>query len=166
MSEQVRVDSLEFARSAKSLQGSFEIADLDRLHDRLAAMKGKLAYGLTGYTDDKGKPGLRLEVSGTLELACQRCLQPLEWPVDLAADLLLVVTEAELTQEGEEPDSPDRLLADKDMDVRLLVEDEVLLALPIAPKHPEGRCSAASGQGEPQASHPFAELARLKQTGR
>lgn len=165
MSEQVTVDSLEFARGAKSLQGSFEIASLDRLHDRLASLAGTLVYQLSGFVDGKGRPGLRCRVQGTLELVCQRCLKPMTWEADLRSELLLAASEAELAGAEDEPEAPDWLLAEKEMDVRALVEDEVLLGLPIAPKHPEGRCRAALPPQDAAAASPFAALARLKTSG-
>lgn len=165
MPEQVTVDGLEFARGAKTLAGSFEIADLGRLHDRLASTAGQLRYELVGYLDEKGRPSLRLRVYGNLELVCQRCLKGASWPVDLASSLLLVTSQAELEAEDEDPDAPDRLPAEKAMDVLALVEEEVLLGLPIAPKHAEGECAPAPAQDLGRAQSPFAALARLKRPG-
>lgn len=166
MPEQVTVDSLEFARSGKSLHGTFGIAALGRLHDRLASTDGFVEYELAGYTDDQGKPGLHCRVRGTLNLICQRCLQPMAWKADLDSGLVLAASEAELAEDEEDPDAPDRLLAQKDMKVQDLVEDELLLGLPLAPRHAEGQCGpsistgAAPGDGEPAS--PFAVLAKCK----
>lgn len=162
MSEQVTVDSLEFARSGKALSGKFEIAALGRLHDRLASTDGFVEYELAGYTDDKGKPSLHCRVRGALNLICQRCLQPMEWQVDLDSDLVLAMSEAELAEDEEDPEAPDRLLAQKDMKVQDLVEDELLLGLPLAPRHPEGRCQPSVPQESGEAASPFAALAQLK----
>ncbi len=159
------MDGVEFARSAKSLRGRFEVAALDRLHDRLASTGEVLEYELTGYLDEKGKPGLHCRVRGVLQLLCQRCLQPMSWDVVLDSDLLLVVTEAELAEEGDDPEAPDRVLASRDMDVQALVEDEVLLGLPLAPMHPEGACRAAHAVSEGRSTSPFAALAALRTPG-
>jgi uncharacterized protein len=166
MSEQVTVDSLEFARSGKQLRGSFGIAELDRLHDRLSSTDGAVEYELTGYTDENGKPCLHCRVRGALNLICQRCLQPMEWMVDLDSNLVLATSESELAEAEDDPEAPDRLLAQKDMKVQDLVEDEILLGLPLAPRHPEGQCrpsnaSEALREGG-EAANPFAELAQLK----
>lgn len=159
MSEQVTVDSLEFARSGKTRSGSFQVATLERLHDQLASLDAALAYELVGQVDEKGKPGLQCRVRGTLKLTCQRCLEPMDWEVVLDSHLLLVTSEAELAED--EPDAPDRLLAQKEMDVRALVEDEVLLGLPLAPRHAEGQCRMALTPAGAD-SHPFAVLAQLR----
>jgi uncharacterized protein len=162
MSEQVTVDSLEFARSGKTLKGELSIAVLGRLHDRLASTDGLVEYELTGYTDDKGKPSLHCRVHGALALICQRCLQPMEWKVELDSDLVLVTSEDELAEDEEAPEAPDRLLARKDTKVQELVEDELLLGLPLAPRHPEGQCRPTGSQESGKAVSPFAALAKLK----
>jgi uncharacterized protein len=162
MSEQVTVDSLDFARSGKQLGGEAGIANLDRLHDRLASTDGVVQYELTGYTDGQGKPRLHCRVRGTLNLICQRCLQPMEWKVNLDSDLVLVTSESELVDAEDDPEAPDRLLARKDMNVRELVEDELLLGLPLAPKHPEGQCLSTASREQGGELSPFATLAKLK----
>jgi len=166
MSEQVTVDSLEFARSGKTLSGKLEIAALGRLHDRLASTDGAVEYELTGHTDNKGKPGLHCRVRGALNLICQRCLQPMEWKVELDSHLVLAISENELGEDGDDPEAPDMLLAQKDMKVQELVEDELLLGLPLAPKHPEGQCrrsiSSGASQESGEAVNPFTALAKLK----
>jgi uncharacterized protein len=162
MSEQVTVDSLEFARSAKTLKGELSIPALDRLHDRLSSTDGTVAYELTGYTDDKGKPSLHCRVRGALNLICQRCLQPMAWQVELDSDLVLVTSEDELAEGEDDPEAPDRLLAQKDMNVQELVEDELLLGLPLAPRHPEGQCRPSGSQESGEKVSPFAALAKLK----
>lgn len=171
MSEQVTVDSLELARSGKQIRGKFEIAALDRLHDRLSSTDGLVGYEVTGYTDDKGRPGLHCRVRGTLSLICQRCLKPLAWMVELDSDLVLVTREDELAEDEDDPEAPDRMLAQTAMDVKELVEDELLLGLPMAPMHPEGQCRpAASSEArendqDGQAVNPFAALVRLNPGG-
>ncbi len=166
MSEQVTVDSLEFARSGNQLRGRFGIAALDRLQDRLSSTDGAVEYELTGYTDERGKPSLHCRVRGALNLICQRCLQPMAWKVDLDSDLVLATSEAELAEDEDDPEAPDRLLAQKDMKVQDLVEDEILLGLPLAPRHPEGQCrpsiAAEASQEDGETASPFAALAQLK----
>jgi uncharacterized protein len=162
MSEQVTVDSLEFARGGKTLNGKLQIADLDRLRDRLASTDGALEYDLIGHADDNGRPSLHCRVRGTLDLFCQRCLQPMAWKVELDSDLVLAMSEDELAEDEEDPGAPDRLLARKDMKVRELVEDELLLAWPMAPRHPEGQCKPSVPEESGEAVSPFTALAKLK----
>ena len=162
MSEQVTVDALELAQSGKSVSGTFPLASLGRLHDQVSSLDATLSYELSGQVDSEGNPGLHCRVRGTLQLTCQRCLQPLTWELDLASDLILVGSEAELAEGKDDPEAPDRLLVEKEMDVQALIEDEVLLGMPLVPRHPEGQCQAAHTGTRRDGEHPFAVLARLR----
>jgi uncharacterized protein len=69
-----------------------------------------------------------------LELPCQRCLDPIRIPIVIDAELQLAQNAREIS---EADDEIDRVLASRRMDVAWLVEDEVILALPMAPRHEE-----------------------------
>jgi uncharacterized protein len=71
------------------LRGVWPIAEFTRLPDVLHDTAGELEYAVSGRHDAKGRPALRIELRGILRLTCQRCLEPLEFP--LAADALLTL---------------------------------------------------------------------------
>ena len=62
----------------------------------------------------------------------------------------------------EEEDEIDRIPADAHLDVLALIEDEVLLGLPLSPRHEFGVCEAAAGNAPAGEQHPFAVLRKLK----
>ncbi len=62
----------------------------------------------------------------------------------------------------DERDDEDFLPIQAEMSVLELMEDELLLALPIAPKHEEGECSNESSINEYKKPNPFAKLEMLK----
>jgi uncharacterized protein len=163
MSEQVAPaliqDPLEFARGRKCLEGDIALVRLDRLHDLLAATDGAVHFKLTGFVNDSGAPGLRCEVQGTLKLSCQRCLEPMDHRLQI--DTALLLTNDEQALEDDDPDTPECVPIQRDMSVSALVEDEILLALPMAPHHAEDVCRGRPA-AEPGKLHPFAALARLK----
>jgi uncharacterized protein len=105
--------------------------------------------------DERGRPSLRLDVSGTLPLRCQRCLERLALEVDAHALLVLAATQAEIDADRDNAEAPDRVLGAKEMAIRDLVEDELLLALPYAPRHED--CEVPEGGDEARPS-PFAAL--------
>ena len=74
------IDGLEFARSRGRLSGEWPIADFPRLQGAVQSGTA-LRYELEGVPEEQGRPALRLRVTGTLQLACQRCLGPLEHPL-------------------------------------------------------------------------------------
>lgn len=155
----VTIDSLEFARSGGHLQSAVEIAALERLHDYLNSRAGQLEWQLDGVADHAGKPALRLAVTGVLDLICQRCLAG--YAFDLKSNSLLVLENADDAPVAED-DATESIPASSALDVEALVEDEVILALPMAPRHPEGKCATRVADGSDENVHPFAALAKLK----
>jgi uncharacterized protein len=156
------IDSLQFARSGALLTGQFAAASLDRLREVLAADRGVLRYRLQGLLADS-KPFIDCIIEGTVELTCQRCLENLPFAVNVSNRLMLVASEADLPSIAEEDPEVDAMVADPQMDALAWIEDEILLALPIAPRH-DFEC-ARKQQDHTAAEHrPFAALATLKHT--
>jgi len=160
MSEQVVSDPLKFARGRQSLEGNLSVASMRRLHDSLASDAGTVEFRLTGYLNEEGAPCLRCQVSGVLKMICQRCLEPMNYALNVDS-VLLLTTDAQLLQ-NDDPEAPDVILAQQDLPVADLVEEEILLVLPMAPLHSAGECKAVSVLSETGKLHPFAVLARLK----
>jgi len=158
MLQPAAVDGLAFARNAAVLKGRLGMESLPRLAQ--SGCSGSfLDFVLTGEINARGKPGLRLAVDGSVRLQCQRCLGSLELPLHLEAQLEFASSEAETTAAD---DDIERVVAGREMSVAALVEDEVLLALPMVPKHEQ--CSAAAGLGanaEPSAFQALAALIKL-----
>jgi uncharacterized protein len=166
MSAAAVIDSLEFARAQQQLRGSVEVTALKRLADVLFDTSGTVEYEVRGARDERKRPQLVLTVSGGLHLQCQRCLGLLEHDLQLANTLLLVPKGTEPDEDMDDPDAPDMIEASAELDVVALIEDEVLLSLPLAPRHPEGTCEGRL-QGSTEAagrSSPFANLAALKRS--
>jgi len=131
MSQAEVIDGLQFARAALERRGVVGIERLPRLAQLQCSTEG-LEYHLRGGRTGNGKSCLRLSVVGSLELPCQRCLDPIRIPIAIDAELQLAQNAREIS---EADDEIDRVLASRHMDVASLVEDEVVLALPMAPRH-------------------------------
>jgi len=159
MSRQPVIDGLEFARTGSKLQGAWPVAGLSRLRDALYADEGTLQFELLGLPQEQGCPALRLRIGGTLQLVCQRCLGALAFPLRIDALLLLAATQAELDAEPLDAEGPERIVAGREMQVRDLVEDEVLLAIPLAPRHEQ--CAGRQAQVAGEEGSPFAGLRGL-----
>jgi uncharacterized protein len=157
--EPVVVDSLEFARAGKRLCGDVALSQLDRLADSLLVTQGRLQFEIVGGYDARQRPVLKVSIDGELVLRCQRCLGPL--PHRLATASQLLVLSAGSAGVVEDLDDLDGVPAASNINVATLVEDEVLLALPMAPRHAEGACAVAADGGKAAAS-PFAALQKLK----
>ena len=83
------IDGFEFASAGAKQQGVWPLRDFPRLRDVLASDAGEVAYEISGVRDERGRPGLRLKVKGTLMLRCQRCLEAMAYEVDTDETLVL-----------------------------------------------------------------------------
>ena len=156
MSQPGLIDGLQFARAAETLKGTLDSSQLPRLAEMRCATTG-LSFEIRGRTDAEGRGWLQVLTKGTLTLECQRCLGPLEFPLALRSELMLAESERDIETAD---DDVDRVPAGKEMDVGRLIEDEVLLALPMAPRHEQ--CGYKLDGAEAGRSSPFEKLARLK----
>jgi uncharacterized protein len=167
-------DAFDVARRGATLSGTVDVASLPRVADVLAAEAGSpakeegsasVSWRITGTGDPQGRPALAIELSGSVPLECQRCMQPFQWPVEQHTTLLLARDERELAMLDADDDTLEVILADAPQETLTLIEDEVLLALPFAP-----RCERPGCAGEPLHSQDpnmpgpsaFAALAGLK----
>ncbi|NNM81638.1 MAG: DUF177 domain-containing protein [Burkholderiales bacterium] len=128
---------------------------MQRLDDLLASGSGQVKYRIAGAIDGEGHSLLHLEVEGTLKLKCQRCLGEFDYPLRIRSNLKLVKDEADLVDiEDEDPDV-DSIVVREKMEILPMIEDEILLELPYAPRHVE--CEG-SGDGDDERESPFAVL--------
>jgi len=159
MSHQPVIDGFEFASAGATQQGTLPVRDFPRLRDLLASDAGEVAYEVVGTRDARGRPSLHVSVRGALQLRCQRCLEAMAWQVNTGSLLVLAATQEEIESDPADAASPDRVLAGKQMPVRELVEDEILLELPYAARHPA--CEAGEGKAQEGRKSPFAGLRGL-----
>jgi uncharacterized protein len=157
--QQPQIDGFEFASAGASKQGVWPLGDFPRLGDLLAADYGEVEYALQGVRDGQGRPSLRVRVRGTLQLRCQRCLEAMPYEVQADALLVLAGTLAEIHAEPADVHAADRVVAGKEMPVRDLIEDELILALPFAPRHES--CNPRGSLDAEGKTSPFAGLRGL-----
>lgn len=163
MSAPAVIDSLEFARSEQQLRGTLPVASLKRLEDVLFDTAGNLDYQLSGTRDKRKRAQLALSITGRLHLQCQRCLGLLDYPVDVASVLLLVPRGAQPEEDIDDPEAPNAIEASAELDLAGLIEDEVLISLPLAPRHPERACESRLAEHKSTAPiSAFSQLATLK----
>jgi uncharacterized protein len=153
-------DAFAFARDARVLEGTLAVSTLERLHDLLADVSGEVSWRIEGFKDEGGELMLQLSVGGCIQLACQRCLEAIPFELDIDSLLEVVPASADLSQDELEDDSRDFLPVEKELDVAELIEDEILLSLPVAPRHE--RCGLPGAAGAGERLNPFAALAELK----
>ena len=156
------INNLEFAQKQQQIADNFAPNSLGRLAQTLAltaenAHLANINFTITGDTKRFRQPSLHLHINSRLPVICQRCLEEMFVDIALDFDYLLSNLQAE---NDEDNDEIDWLEMNAEMDVRDLVEDELLLAMPIAPVHEAG-CSKHSMQSG-EKPNPFAVLKSLK----
>jgi uncharacterized protein len=154
------LDCLDFAHSGGVLERSIGLAELPRLADVLVTTTGFLSVRLEGWRDDAGKSWLQVDIAGEPVLCCQRCLGGVKFPLAISSRLQLMAPGEEWPDDDLADDSADAITAEKALAVLSLIEDEVLLALPIAPRHEQ--CESPSANAAEHGSSPFAALSALK----
>ena len=159
MSRAGTIDGLQFARDREVVTGTLALTDLPRLAE-LGCDAAAVQYAVRGGDNAEGRPCLAVEATGTLSLRCQRCLEPLDFALDVATELELSTSEREIASAE---DGVDRVFATRSMGVAALVEDEVILSLPMAPMHE--RCEVSPAGVDRAGSSPFAALAGLRKDG-
>lgn len=150
------IDGFEFAAAGGSMRGAWPAGAFARLRGLLHDESGTVEYELRGRRDAAGRHWLDLRVSATLRLSCRRCLEALEVPLREEVTLWLAASQAEIDAQPLDAEGPDSIVASKEMTVKDLVEDQLLLALPYAPQHEY--CSVQGGAAPGERRKPFAGL--------
>jgi uncharacterized protein len=165
-----------FAKQGQVLAGQWPLSALARLQESTHAQNAgegtdTVAWQLRGESraSRSGPPEIWLHLQATADVAltCQRCLQPVTERISAERSFRFVhgeATAAELDAQSEE----DVLALSRFLDARELVEDELLLSLPLVPRHdvcPEPLLAPEATQEsgtDSEQEHPFAALAQLK----
>ncbi len=173
----LRFDVAELARHQGTMQGDWPLSQLPRLEQPLDHAHALVHWQASGHLHQRigasAQIQLHLQAQTVISQTCQRCLHPVE--VDLNIDRWFLFAPDEKTAalwDGEMDE--DVLVSSRTFNLQHLLEDELVLALPLVPMHPicpDGTTSDHVRQfGEedlPDAasapqSHPFAALAALK----
>lgn len=166
------VDLHRWADAGFTWTGSVPYARFTRLYPQLEQPEGSLQVSCSLETRDR-LLWLSGTVAGAVALTCQRCLKPVTVPVAMTVSLALLDNEDQIGPLGEDSDYVLRAEAEQlhatevgYLDLLALLEDDLLLTLPLSPRH--DTCAAAQFAQEelPETddakANPFAVLAGLK----
>ena len=147
-------------------EGEYSGEDLPRFRE--ASPEGARISVRVAFTVVRGPLGeirWQAEIDGETDQVCQRCLQPMRWHFQLRPDVALIRPGDRPSALGEDAERLE-LGADGLLWPAAVVEDEILLALPLAPRHEQ--CGAdwdrefEPGEGDREAENPFAVLGQLR----
>lgn len=149
------------------MKGELQLSELKRLVDPLEDDKGVVRASFDFGRDEQHTAVIRSSLDVEVTMICQRCLEPVVLPIHSEC-VYAVVNEGASSQHL--PKGYDVLEVGEDpLDLLALVEEELLLALPIVPLHDQEVCQPPVGPDEPEPhedevsrSNPFSVLAQLK----
>ncbi len=158
------LDALGLARNAALVEKEFPVAGFVRLRDRLAEPTG-VARARAGFYVAGRWPAALLAVQADVVLTCQRCLGPVRRRLESSSQLVFAEEGAPELPDGHEAVGGDP----RKQDLAALVEDELLLALPLIPVHEAGEAcglaavgtQAAGDAQDSEMRRPFAGLKEL-----
>jgi len=164
-----RVNAVELAGRAATLERRLGLSQLPRLAEG-GALDGTQVTARLEFGTFDGRTTIAVRVEGEVFLTCQRCLRPCSCAVDETASLAVVAGDADEVPGGYEP-----LLGDAErLSVVEVIEEQVLLGLPLVPLHETAaECGAVAtaltaGEDEPaveETQRPFANLRELLEKG-
>jgi len=139
-----QVNAKELSARAAVLERRLELNQLERVGEAGGLpgtrVDAQLRFGLF-----EGRTTVDVAVTGSVTLQCQRCLQPCDCKLDESAQLIVVRDEDEEVAGGFEPfvGTPEQL------SLSALIEEQVLLALPLVPMHAAGTPGCLPAGAEP-----------------
>jgi uncharacterized protein len=165
------IDNIVFSKNSDRIEGKLSLHDCPRLeelmqstnlsNDSNISQEGLISYILQGMTDAFGQHILQLSINCDLTTLCQRCLNAM--PLKLILNFNYLIGEVSDTDAEEvdvdNTDDYDLQQENKAMDLIALIEDEIIMAMPIAPMHEDGCTAIIMKSGE--NPNPFAVLKGL-----
>ncbi len=160
------IDPFRYAEQGLSLDGIVKVSEMQRLGaniaDHDAIVTAKLQFG----RDEQQITFLHGHLETSLNLRCQRCMEPFVYEIisDFSLGIVNTLDEANALPERYEP----AMAVEGSLALRDLIEDEILLNLPIIPRHEPEDCKvklpvADSGEKEGKGANPFQILESLKE---
>ena len=168
------VDAERMVAGRRSFEGVLPVAELPRLAEALADDRGEVTYRLDFEQGELGGPELHVVLHAGLTLQCQRTLDAFVFPAEVDTRLGLLVDDEDVA--ALPGDHEPLLLEGGALSLRRVIEDELLLALPLVPMKPgseilQGEWSAPAdhsqeAERDEPTTRPFADLRKLLESHR
>ncbi|OUR86411.1 DNA-binding protein [Methylophaga sp. 42_8_T64] len=163
------IDPFRYAQSGLKLAGELSVSNMPRLTSALQNDEGVVSIDMHFDVDETGTPYLRGIFTSSLTLVCERCTEAML--LSVTAECLLALIQNEHKVEGlAEQYEPWLIDSNEPVKLSSVVEDELILALPLVPRHDFDCLPAEAWQsGEEEVEEedekptsPFAVLSALK----
>ena len=161
------IDPIQLAEQGVCLTGELPLRDMSRLASLCEVGDGMATATLKFAQAHHGLRFLRARIEARLRLVCQRCLQPMD--VEVWSEPVLALFRPDEPQAGV-PEEAEPLVVRADWCLASLVEDELLLAMPMMSKHASEECAVETRppgktaliEVKTHRPNPFAVLERLR----
>lgn len=169
----VSIDPVRFAKARRLCSGVVNLRDLKRLCESMVSDEGVAKADLRFFTDEESKTVIELKLKSELSLGCQRCLGEVKIPIETCHYLSPVKN---LEEAEDLPSYLEPVWLEEDDLIRplILIEDDLLLSIPLVPMHEESDslCIKIPKELEiidfsesvvsQESENPFAVLSQLK----
>lgn len=161
----VKANFMRLVELNRSIEGSYPLAKFDRLNETLLSNEGYVTAKLE-FGHNVGFACIKAKLSAKLLVTCQRCLKPME--ADVSGSFKFALLDSEDDIEFLPDEFEPYLLEGEEQSIIDILEDELLLSLPMVTVHDNNTCSefmvdqAKVIKEAKEASHPFAALKALK----
>jgi uncharacterized protein len=150
------IDNVAFAKRNERIEGDFSLENCPRLAELLKCAKGvpesanAIHYALQGKSNGVGQHFLILTINAKLTTICQRCLSEMPLNINLSFNYLIGdISDTDIEAlDVDSSDDYDLQQESQVMDVTALIEDEIIIALPIAPMHEQACTKMVMQSGE------------------
>jgi uncharacterized protein len=160
-----KVDPFRFADNKLTLQGSLSLKDMHRLSASLTSDEGEVDVSLAFGVDEQKIRFVRGHVTTHLVLQCQRCMEPFNHEINHDVVLGFIHSEDDIEALPESYDPV--VVKDNEFFIADLIEEELLVSLPIVPMHPADDCKvklpfAGSSSITVEKENPFKVIESLR----
>ena len=156
------IEPAKLAVSEKRLEGQVPLSKLGRISDLILERDGAVSYSLAFARDDMGIVQISGDLTAPLTVTCQRCLGIMQLQLRCQVNVGVIDDQQQI---DELPETLEPVIAEeRRISLLQLLEDELLLGMPLAPVHEPSDCPATKLLGELAVSkeNPFAVLKDLK----
>lgn len=157
------VDPVKTASAEREFAGTVPLAWLDRLVGLLADPEGEAEFHLAFCFDDQRQVRVQVRVAARVWLTCQRTLE--RYQAEIAGSSTVGIAASEQDAEAMPEDYEPLLCEDGRLRLMDLVEEELILAVPLVPHKPDSEPIRPEHGESGERSRPFAALAALKRNG-
>ncbi len=168
------IDPIRLADRGTRLAGTIPLRRMKRLLAYCHSADGVVSADLEFSRDrQQGVRLIRGQVAVAIEIICERCLEPMTLQLESSVELLVYTAGQEVLDDQE-----DVLIAGESVSLDEIIENELILSMPMIPAHPQDKCTARINTTEPDVGHsetqpaqgddgsPFAKLEKLKRPNR